>query len=85
MLDKRRAVCLLVKGLPESGTKNFFDTSGLSGNVYSIQESILLAERSKAKRIISGTVFQQPDHDISTISSLPFLLFLGLKIGLSRY
>ena len=73
------------KRSPRIWNKEFFDTRGLSGNVYSIQESILLAERSKAKRIISGTVFQQPDHDVSTVSSLPFLLFLGLKIGLSRY
>ena len=75
MLDKRRAVCLLVKGL-RIWNKEFFDTRGLSGNIYSIQESILLAGRSKAKRIISGTGFQQPDHDVLSWnfqSSLSFI------------
>ena len=31
MLDKRRAVCLLVKGLPESGTKKFSTQGELLG------------------------------------------------------
>ena len=64
MLDKRRAVCLLVKGLPESGTKKFLT----QGDYLGFKKGGLLDQ--KKKRLCLG-LFLATKSRFPSFSPLP--------------